>query len=171
MNLHSIRFAPGFLFLLLAIPTTSYTQARPTCRVDDLFGLFRTELTAYRRVPETTIFGLSTEDLGRDLLYYSGDDLMAARSTDNLSRTGKTEFEYRFQPSTYAVTVTESFYEGPFFPFEPFIPQERIIGAVNQSQFVVCNGALIRGEDDQAVVRHFERASEVLKKLLEDAPR
>ena len=159
--------APMLLLLLLATPDSSHGQTGPACDVDSLLELFSSDLTAYER-GGSSFLGSAIGDSH----YYSGEKLMAAQSTDILSRTGKTEFEFRFRSeSTYVVKIKEFFYEGPFLSFVPFIPQKRVVAATNQSQLVVCNGTLVRGKNDEAIVRHFERASEVLIKLLENAPR
>ena len=153
--------------LLLATPAPSHAQTDPACDVDSLFELFSTDLTAYERRGR----GFLGSAIG-DSHCYSGEKLIAAQSTDIFSRTGKTEFEFRFpSESTYVVKIKEFFYAGPFLSFVPFIPQERVAAAINQTQLVVCNGTLVRGKNDEAVVRHLERASEVLIRLLENAPR
>jgi len=169
---HLRKVVAGVLFALSPdVAASAYGQLFPPCSAESLFALFSNDLSAYERVPETVIFGVEAEDLSVPRYYYSGSRLMAVRTTDG-SAPNVMDFEFRFESdSTYVVTARETIRVERLgiLLSEPFLG--RPVVAVNESNFVVCAGELLRGADDEAVLKHFERAREVLTKVLADAPR
>ena len=133
-----------------------------SCEIKRLFQLSSDNLVAYEK-KQISLLGVSTE--GADVEYYYSADVLKAVKSVYYGETGKTELEFYFHtPLTYTSRLTDYYYSAPIYTGQSLIVSK------NQSDFIVCNGNLARGIGDEIMIENFERVSDALEKLLENAP-
>ena len=154
-------YAGILLAWVVALPACAGTPQ--PCEAGYLLKLSSIDLSNYEKI-EVDLSGESAE--GTSIEYYYSSDALAAIKSVYYGETGKTELEYYFDsPSTYTLRLTEYYYSAPIY-----IDGSEIV-AINESHLAVCQGKLVRGVGDEAIVAHFDRANSALEKLREDAPK
>ena len=155
----------AFVGLLLytsvfVLPTSA--DNTQSCEIKRLFQLSSGNLAAYEK-RQIDLLGESAE--GADVGYYYSADVLKAVKSVYYGETGKTELEFYFHtPLTYTSRLTDYYYSAPIYT------ELSLIVSKNQSDFIVCNGNLVRGIGDEIMIENFERVTDALEKLLENAP-
>ena len=163
MTIQHIKQAYTGILLALAVVLPAGAGTPQSCEVSRLLELSSADLSNFKKV-QADISGGAAE--GASIEYYYSSDVLKAIKSVYYGETGKTELEYYFDsPATYASKLTEYYYSAPIY-----IDGSEVV-AINQSHLAVCQGKLVRGVGDEAIVAYFDRASGALEKLLKNAPR
>ena len=159
----------GLILFLVCGLFPAYAEIASMCDVDDLFRELSSETVGYEKI-EKTLLGISSE--GAHVEYYYSTDALKKIKSVFYSYVGKIEIQYYFAtPDTYAAKVTNYYYSAPIHSADPdFFPDFQIV-STNKSEFVVCQGELVRGIFDNLVVGDFEQARKDLETVLAAAPR